>query len=56
MELDLISSKLNLKYYRGLQYFLNKNGIDINDWLMEQITEEQINNIIVDIITEINRL
>jgi ankyrin repeat protein len=35
---------------------LNKNGVDINDWLMEQLTDEQINNIIVDIIAEINIL
>jgi ankyrin repeat protein len=35
---------------------LNKNGLDINDWLMEQITDEQMNSIITDIIGEINKL
>jgi hypothetical protein len=36
MELDLITSKLDLKYYRGLQYYLNKNGNEL-EWLNEHI-------------------
>jgi hypothetical protein len=36
MELDLITNKLDLKYYRGLQYFLSKNETDLK-WLNEFI-------------------
>jgi hypothetical protein len=36
MELDLITNKLDLKYYKGLRYFLSKNGIEL-DWLNEYI-------------------
>ena len=36
MELDLITNKLDLKYYKGLRYFLSKNAIEL-DWLNEYI-------------------
>lgn len=35
---------------------LKKNNTDINDWLMEQSSNEQINDIIKDIIIEINSI
>jgi hypothetical protein len=38
MELDMIINKLNLKYYKNLQYFLNKNETDLN-WLNNYIEE-----------------
>lgn len=38
MNLDLITNKLDLKYYKGLQLFLNKNGTNI-DWLNEYINQ-----------------
>ncbi len=38
MELDLITNKLDLKYYKGLQSFLNKNGTNL-EWLNEFIEE-----------------
>jgi hypothetical protein len=36
MDLDLIINKLDLKYYKSLQFFLNKNEI-VMDWLEEYI-------------------
>ena len=36
MELDLITSKLDLKYYKSLQYYLNKNSNEI-EWLNKHI-------------------
>ncbi len=42
MEIDLITTKLDLKYYKALQYFLNKNGsnLDLNlDWLNKHIED-----------------
>jgi len=36
MELDLITTKLDLKYYRGLHYFLTKNDMNL-EWLNEYI-------------------
>lgn len=45
MELDLITNKIDLKYYRGLQYFLSKNGMDL-EWLNKYI--EQLSKKIKD--------
>jgi hypothetical protein len=36
MNLDLVINKLNVKYYKGLQLYLNKNGTDIK-WLNDHI-------------------
>jgi hypothetical protein len=40
MELDIITNKLDLKYYKSLEYFLTKNGIDNDkgiEWLNNNI-------------------